>query len=132
MLKSEFTDASGRAWQVRITLAHVKPLREAGFNVSAIGKDVGTFDVLSDPETFARVLYLLCESQADKAGVSPEEFAAGLDGPTIHAAADALLAAVADFSHSPAVAKAVKERLPAMLADAEAKTIQLVNAAPPA
>ncbi|VTT99067.1 unnamed protein product [Gemmataceae bacterium] len=130
MLKPEFTDANGRKWCLKITIAHVKPLKEAGFDLKAVRDSTDAFDALADPETFGHVFYLLCEAQAEKLGVSPEEFMSGFDGATIHAASNALLAAVADFTHPPAVAKLVKERLPGMLADADAKAVELVNAAP--
>lgn len=51
----------------------------------------------ADPMKVAELLWSLCESQAEKREVTPEQFAAALDGDTIVKAVEAFIAAVIDF-----------------------------------
>lgn len=121
---ARFKDAQGREWVIGFTLGNLPKVREAGFNVSATVKNTEGFNDLNDPETFGRVLWVLCGDQADRAGITQESFADGFDGPTIHAAADSIMEAVADFYHRPAVAEAIRKKLPGMRAEQEAEMIR--------
>lgn len=109
---ARFTDCEGREWELRITRGHLAKLREAGFDLNAAAKDPAAFSALDDPETFGRVLWVLCERQAAARDLTPEEFAGGLDGPASFSALDALEAAYLDFSFRPAVAASLKAKLP--------------------
>ncbi len=101
---SRFTDCLGREWELRITRAHIPKLREAGFDLNATVKDPNKLDVLADPELMGKVLWLLCEQQADQRKLTPEQFAEGFDGAAWFAAQDAFGAAYFDFCHRPAIA----------------------------
>lgn len=125
---AKFKDCLGRDWSLRITTRHLKPLRETGFDVGACSKGAEAFLPLADPETLGRVLWVLVGPDAVKAGVSEDDFAGGFDGPTIHAATTALMEAIADFIHSPAVAAALKKKLPGEIASREAKIVRLIDA----
>src|SRR5437879_3886776 len=127
-MSNTFTDTEGRGWSLRITLGDLPALKAEGFNPSLALKDLSAFDTINSPETFGRGLWVLVEPQAAKAGVSPEQFAQAVDGPTLAAAGDALLGALADFSQRPAVAAAMKNRLPDATAKAEAELIRLLTA----
>jgi hypothetical protein len=115
---TSFRDGEGRTWSVRITIGLLPKLREAGFAVGDL-KGADGWEGLADPERLGRVLWVLVGEQAEKAGLTPEAFADGIDGPAIYAAHDAIMGAVADFTRPPAVAQAIKTRLPAVRAKAE-------------
>jgi hypothetical protein len=51
----------------------------------------------TDPYTTANVLYLLCEAQCEKAGVTDEQFGEALAGDVIDEAAQALMDELVDF-----------------------------------
>jgi hypothetical protein len=107
-----FQDAVGRNWRLAITVADLPRVRAAGFDLSRVYRDEAGFAALLDldPELLGRVLWSLCESQALAASVTPEEFAAGFDGPTLTQAVDALADAVLDFRYRPAIARQLKAR----------------------
>ena len=50
-----------------------------------------------DPVLLVDLLYCICKVQADAAGVTDEEFGAGLAGDSIQAATDAFLDELIDF-----------------------------------
>lgn len=118
-----FKDRHGREWRVELTLGNLPHLRAAGFDVGKVVKNPDALDCLDDPETLGRVLWKFCEGQAEARKLTPEEFADGFDGPTVHAAGDAIVEALADFSQRPGVAKAIKDRLPAARAKLETALI---------
>lgn len=121
---ASFRDRLGRDWDVNITTSMLPKLRAAGFNVGLVGRDAKAFDVLEDPEKLGDVLGVLCGDQIEKLAITPQQFADGFDGPTIYAACDAITEAVADFSQRPAVAKAVKARLPGAMSRLETAAIE--------
>lgn len=124
---AKFTDAEGREWDLRITLGLLPRLRAAGLNLSLAAKDPDEFKALDDPETLGRVLWTFCESQAAARGVDHESFAAGFDGPAVHAFYGALEVALVDFTLPPAAAARARERLPAVRARAEAEMAAAVD-----
>lgn len=125
----KFKDAKDREWDLALNVGLLGKLRkEAGFD---LGKNT-TAERLSetlfaDPEMIVRVLWVLCESQAEKTGVSPEEFGYGFDGPSINSAITAFIEAIIDFFHRPAAATAMKAKLPQMMGsfDQKVQTIGL-------
>ena len=110
-----FKDAANRSWEVRITVADLPRLRDAGLSVADTGADLTRVGkaLLADPEAFGRAVWLLIERQAKDAGLTVNDFLAALDGPTAFAAVDAMEEAVTDFTRPPAVSKKVRELLPA-------------------
>jgi hypothetical protein len=89
-----------RSWEITINVAAVKRVRgllqidlyglvDDGFQ--SLGK------LVSDPVTLADVLYCLCKDQADKLGVSDEDFGRSLAGDAIARAADAFVEELIDF-----------------------------------
>ena len=128
-MATSFTDASGKTWELRLTIGLLPKLREAGFTVGDLGGPNG-WQALDDPEQLGRVLWLMVQPQAEKSGVTPEGFADGFDGPAIFAATDALMGAVADFTRPPTVAAALKTRLPAVREKAAARMAARLLAEP--
>lgn len=94
---SKFTDATGREWAVGLTVGLLRPLRGIGFGLDELkGTAVGTL-AYAEPEKLVELAWLLCEPQADKAGVTPEQFGAAFDGDALDNFADAFMEAVLSF-----------------------------------
>lgn len=125
---AKFVDQLGREWVLKIDVPMLPRLREAGFNVGRAVRDPKELEALDDPELLGKVLWVLVEVQAAKASVDPEGFAAGFDGPTIFAAIDAFSEAIVDFSQRPAVATAIKAKLPAVIAKLEQAAVAKIEA----
>jgi hypothetical protein len=115
---ARFTDADGREWPVRFTIGMMPRLRDAGLDLNAVAADPDKLGALDNPETLLAVLWVCVEKHAN--GITREQFADALDGPSRFAAADAVLEAFLDFCQRPAVATVMKERLPGAMARAEA------------
>lgn len=120
---ASFHDRTGEKWEIGFDLPMLPKVRAAGFDLNKIGKDAKELDVLDDPEKLGAVLWELCEEQAEKRDLSPEQFAQRFDGPAIWAARDAVIEAIADFSQRPTVAAAIRKRLPGIMAKIEATVI---------
>jgi hypothetical protein len=126
---AKFTDNNGKQWQLLITVGSLAKVKaDAGVNLSIVSKDTSWLEAIyGDPAKLGEILWSLCERQAEAAGVTPEQFVDGLTGEVLGAAGDALVASVCDFFPRSAVAKAIKEKLPAILAQADAKAITAIR-----
>jgi len=110
-----FTDAQDRTWVVTVDVGALKRVRDLCDvdlmdAIADSGKLVGRLD--ADPVLLCNVLYAICREQAEKDGVSDEEFGRGLIGDVLDQATAALLEDLADFfpARKRAVfAKAVKK-----------------------
>lgn len=94
---TSFKDVHRRDWVITIDVAALKRVR-------AIAKvdlcQIGTHAVdaqLADPVTLVDAIYAICQPQAQKAGITDEQFGQGLAGDVIEQATAALLEAVIDF-----------------------------------
>lgn len=125
---AKFKDSQGTEWAVRFVLPMVKPLREAGYDLGKIDAKGGALDALTDPETLGRIMWVACEAQADKLGVTEAEFAARFDGPTLHAAVEAVYEATADFTQRPAVAAEIRKALPGAMGRTDQAAIRRLEA----
>lgn len=75
-----FTDTAGRTWPVAITVADLKRVRQlAGIELGKLTLQ-GLAELVADPATFADVIYVLVKDQADRLGVSDEQFGRSLSG----------------------------------------------------
>ena len=93
----EFADAAGRKWSLSFTAADLTAIREGtGLTVGKMALDK-LAEELSDPEQLVAVLWVLVEDQAAKVGLTPEQFARGLDGDAMEAATLGFWRAWADF-----------------------------------
>ena len=93
-----FKDSTGSDWQLRLTWGQVREIRDSlGVDFTTFKDGRALFELGVDVEKFVGVLWLLVEKQAVAAGVSPEDFAERLDGPTIDAASMALVDAYLAF-----------------------------------
>lgn len=91
----QFEDREGRTWSLRITVKDARRVQdETGINVLTMD---GLQRVVDNPLELYEVLWVLCEDQADRAGVSPEEFGEAIDGEALSGATDALVEALENF-----------------------------------
>lgn len=95
-----FVDNAGRTWCICINVAAVKRCR------ALVGVDLyglvdqefsGLGKLLSDPVSLVDVLFCLCKDEAEKLGVSDEDFGRAMAGDSIEHASDAFLAEFTDF-----------------------------------
>jgi regulator of extracellular matrix RemA (YlzA/DUF370 family) len=95
-----FVDNANRTWELTINVAMVKRVR-ALVEVDLYGLVDEGFKSLSaliaDPVQLADVLFCLCKEQAEKAGVTDEDFGRALAGDAIARAADAFVEELIDF-----------------------------------
>lgn len=104
-----FNDTRGREWRIEINVAAVKKLRASPLKIDLIEIESGLLDRLaSDPILLVDMLYVLCQEQAESAGVSDEDFGRALAGEAIERATAVFLEELADFFPNPAKRRALK------------------------
>jgi len=111
---ASFKDGAGVEWRVSVTVGSLGKVKaDADVDLGSLFKtEKAAADLLfTDPGALVRVLWVLCEDQATKAGVTPEKFAFLFDGPTLEGAAEALIGAMIDFFPRSRVAQAMKAGL---------------------
>lgn len=97
-----FLDSEGREWRLALTIGLCRKIRdEVGVDIGNLKDGQAFLQMAADPYRFAETLWMLCEVQAEKANVSPEEFAESLTGDALDGALVALLEAVANFTRAP-------------------------------
>ena len=101
-----FTDNKGRTWEIEVTVATVKRVRglckvDLNSIVELDKNNKPSAELLerlsSDPVLLVDVLYAVCKPQADKLGITDEDFGEAMAGDTIEHATTALLEEVIDF-----------------------------------
>jgi len=95
-----FTDNTGRAWSLSLTIAAVKRVKGL-LGVDLLDLSSGTPPLISrlgtDVVLLCDVVYAILQPQADAAGVTDEQFGAALGGEAVEAAVGAFFAELADF-----------------------------------
>ena len=100
----EFTDTTGRKWAVEVNATTLKRVRGLlDINLLTVLEDECKLlaDLHSDPILLVDVLYVLCRDQAEKAGVSDEDFGRAMSGDVIEAGLAALLEELTSFFPKP-------------------------------
>ena len=101
-----FTDNKGRIWTLEVTVATVKRVRalcrvDLNSIVELDKNNKPSAELLerlsSDPVLLVDVLYAVCKPQADKLGVTDEDFGEAMAGDAIEYATSALLEEVINF-----------------------------------
>jgi hypothetical protein len=129
--KAEFVDCEGRCWKLRLTVGGVEEIKKSTGIELGNEKDTGWVSLLfSQGAKLVEVLWHLVEKQAEKLGVTPEDFGYGFDGQTLEAAGNALGVAVADFFPRSRISQALKTRWAEILAKGEDQAIQAITSAP--
>ena len=100
-----FKDNAGRTWTIALNVTTQRRIRDlAQVNVLEIlGDERPTLyeRLQSDTILLCDVLYAACQPQAEKEGVTDEQFGEALAGDAIDHATKALLDEIVDFSPSP-------------------------------
>jgi hypothetical protein len=95
-----FTDNASRTWSLSMTIDSVKRVRDL-LGVNLVEPEAGDPPLLTrlgtDEILLCDVVYCLIKPQADKLGVSDEDFGRSLGGDVILAAQTALYEELADF-----------------------------------
>jgi len=93
-----FTDNEGREWHLVVTVNDVRRLRKLlGVDLVEVVTGDLAGQLRSDVVLLCDVIYALCAGQAERAGVTDEEFGRALAGEVIDDATRALLEELADF-----------------------------------
>ncbi len=109
-----FKTADGKAWDIRINVAAIKKVRDLvkvdlyamlGEGFQSLAK------LLNDPVTLVDVVYVLCKDQADKDGVTDEDFGRGMAGNVILDATNAFTEELVDFFPNPSVREQLRDAL---------------------
>ena len=125
----KYTDKNSREWTIDVHVFSAKRVKD-GLGDKADLVDAQRFGDLfkacsTDPELLVNIIWFLVEPAAEKAGVSPEQFAMGLQGDALDDAADALMEATIDFfpgRQQPSLRKAL-----AKIRETEAKAIEILE-----
>ena len=93
-----FADNAGRTWAVQVNVDTIKRVQGLlGVNLLDVVDGDLIERLVADPVLVCDVVYVVCKPEADKQGVSDEEFGRAMAGDAIHNAAEALLAEIVDF-----------------------------------
>ena len=109
-----FVDNSNRAWTVAVTVTGVKRVRAAlGIDIPSLIENgsEGLGKLLGDPVAIIDVIYVLCRDQAEKLGITDEQFGEAMAGDAIQGACNAFLEAFADFFQEPRVRAGIRKML---------------------
>lgn len=93
---AQFTDSQNRVWQIKLTgpvLQRVKDSMQV--ELSNLETDP-MLKLRNDPLILQMAVYLLCQSQVEKVGISPDDFADSLPTPP-DAMIEAVEAAIVNF-----------------------------------
>ena len=95
---AKFKTATGQSFRIKITIPRIKAIRDE------FGIDIGVLEEFmmlpGDLTRLVDVLYLLCEKQCNKLGMTDEEFGESLCGDSLEYAWDALERAYLAFCPS--------------------------------
>jgi hypothetical protein len=95
---AQFKDANGKPWSISLDAPTIRKVRNELDGLDLADGDGAALDrMAADPCLLVDCLWLLCQEQAEKAGVQPEQFARGLIGDAIDSATAAMLESIADF-----------------------------------
>lgn len=100
-MATTFKDTANREWSLSIDVFLLEQVENrTGVKIGQLlnNNAAALIDLLNEPVKFVRVLWVLVEEQAEKAGVKPEQFGRALAGEALGEAANAFMEALAFFS----------------------------------
>lgn len=109
-----FRDNANREWAVEINTTAIKRVRGLiDLDLLSLIDDgfAGLGALLADPIRLVDTLYALCKPEADRLGISDEDFGRAMWGDAIGAGTDAFLAEFTDFFPDPRVRSALARML---------------------
>jgi hypothetical protein len=93
-----FKDNADRDWIIAINIDAIKRIKiMLGIDLMEAVEGKLLHRLIDDPVLLCDVIYCLCKSQADVAGVSDEDFGRGMAGDAIDLATTAMLEELVDF-----------------------------------
>ena len=93
-----FNDNTGNTWSIPINVGTIKRVRSL-LDVNLLDAVEGKLleQLIHDPILLCDIIYVVCEPDATKRGVSDDEFGHAMAGDAIDAATTALLEELVDF-----------------------------------
>lgn len=120
-----FTDAAGRRWSLVLTYGLAQRIHKSlGLDLANAHNGEALTALAGNDRLLVELLFALIEEQATSAGVTPEQFADGLNGDVFEAAAEALQEMIRLFTR-PAI-RPVMEQIFAAQQDKRRRGIELV------
>lgn len=112
-----FTDNKGRVWEIDINIAAARRVKSlVGVNIVALyeNKFERLAGLLSDPIAICDVIFAIVKPEADRQGVTDEQFGEAMAGDSIEQAAEAFYRAIVDFCPNPRMRKVMQGALGAL------------------
>lgn len=102
-----FNDTTGETWVVSVTLGTLEDIRER-FSVNILDNPG---EMPSGIRDMVNLVWVCCEDQANRLGVTPRDFGRRLDGDAIETAIEAFMESYTDFfcRLQPARGEAIRE-----------------------
>lgn len=95
---SSFKDTTGRQWLVDITINEVRRVKSlAKLDLLDLENGRSLQALANDPVLLVDVLYILCQDQAQREGLTDEQFGRIFRGDVIESATEALFEALVNF-----------------------------------
>lgn len=96
-----FKDSTGREWGINGSLHTFQRIKTAcGVDMLTLPTTQECLKQIQDPYTLGRVLYEACADECQRRGVSPEQFAHGMNADVLASATDALVEETIFFCRS--------------------------------
>lgn len=102
-----FKDSEGREWNLSLNIGTVKRLRDSSLKLDLLAVEETGPDqqpvilrLITDVILLCDVLFVLCSTQAEKLGISDEQFGMALGGKALLDGQEALFAELTDFFQS--------------------------------
>ncbi len=97
-----FRDNAGRTWAVSVDVAAIKRVRAlAGFDLLSVMDGKAVDRLIADPVLLCDVLCAVCRPEAERLGVTDEDFGRAMAGDAIDHATQALLEELVSFCPNP-------------------------------
>ena len=97
-----FRDNAGRTWTVSVDVAAIKRVRAlAGFDLLSVLDGKAIDRLIADPVLLCDVLCAVCRPEAERLGVTDEDFGRAMAGDAIEHATQALLEELVSFCPNP-------------------------------
>lgn len=110
-----FRDNAGRTWTVSVDVAAIKRVRAlAGFDLLSVIDGKGIDRLVLDPVLLCDVLCAACRPEAERLGVSDEDFGRAMAGDAIEHATRALMEELVSFCPNPRDRKNLRRVVSAM------------------
>lgn len=108
----KFTDAAGRTWDVVLSIGALKRVRDQ-LQVNLLDLEDGKLldRLASDPILLVDVIFVVCSKQAEKAGVTDEDFGEAMIGETLDSATAALMEEIIESFRDPRRRTVMRELL---------------------